>query len=184
MTIFPLRNVKRSSTDDDKIQDFLQRAKIGFLGLSSDDVPYVIPLNFSFLNNAIYFHGAEEGRKITYIEQNSRACFTISENYGTITSPVPAKTDTAFMSIIIEGNLERVTDLDEATAAMQVMLDKYVPGYYDKPLGRTHLDRYVSPLGSKTAIFKLSAASLTAKEKAEIPDRMFYEGRTVKNDLA
>lgn len=86
------------------------------------------------------------------------------------------------MSVIIEGNLERVTDLDEATAAMQVMLDKYVPGYYDKPLGRTHLDRYVSPLGSKTAIYKLSAVSLTAKEKAEIPDRMFYEGRTVQND--
>ncbi|KQX45439.1 pyridoxamine 5'-phosphate oxidase family protein [Paenibacillus sp. Root444D2] len=182
--MFPLRNVKRSSTDADKIQHFLKQAQIGFLGLSSEDVPYVIPLNFSWLNNAIYFHGAEEGRKITYIKQNPRACFTISENYGTITSPIPAKTDTAFMSIIIEGNLERVTDLDEATAAMQVMLDKYVPGYYDRPLGRSHLDRYVSPLGSKTAIFKLSAESLTAKEKEEIPDRMFYEGRTVQNDRA
>src|SRR4051794_11097981 len=97
ITMFPLRNVKRGSADDDKIQHFLNQAKIGFLGLSTENVPYVIPLNFSFLNNAIYFHGAEEGRKITYIEQNPRACFTISENYGTITSPIPAKTDTAFM---------------------------------------------------------------------------------------
>ncbi|TFE25992.1 pyridoxamine 5'-phosphate oxidase family protein [Cohnella luojiensis] len=182
--MFPLRNVKRICTDTVKIQNFLEQARIGFLGLSSEDVPYVIPLNFVWLKDAIYFHGAEEGRKVTYIEHNPRACFTISENYGTITSQIPANTDTAYMSVIIEGSLVQVTDINEATEAMQVMLDKYVPGYYERQLGKTHLERYVSPLGSKTGIYKLAAVSLSAKEKEEIPDRMFYEGRSVQNDRA
>lgn len=67
---------------------------------------------------------------------------------------------------------------------MQVMLDKYVPGYYDRPLGRSHLERYVSALGSKTANYKLTDVSIAAKEKEQAPDRMFYEGRTVQNDRA
>lgn len=182
--MFPIRNQKRNCTDTGKIQHFLEQARTGFLGLSSEDVPYVIPLNFVWLNNAIYFHGAEEGRKVTYIEHNPRACFTVSENYGTLTSPIPAATDTAYMSVIIEGSLLRVTDINEATEAMQVMLDKYVPGYYDRPLGRSHLERYVSTLGSKTAIYKLTAVSMAAKEKEEAPGRMFYEGKTVQNDRA
>ncbi|WP_219836111.1 pyridoxamine 5'-phosphate oxidase family protein [Paenibacillus sp. R14(2021)] len=179
-----IRNEKRTCTDTGKIQHFLEQARIGFLGLSSEDIPYVIPLNFVWLNGAIYFHGAEEGRKVTYIEHNPRACFTVSENYGTITSPIPAKTDTAYLSVIIEGSLHQLTDLDEAMEAMQVMLDKYVPGYYDRPLGRSHLERYVSPLGSKTAFYKLTAASMAAKEKEAAMDRLFYEGKTVHTERA
>lgn len=182
--MFPIRNQKRNCTDTDKIQHFLENAQTGFLGLSSEDIPYVIPLNFVWLNQSIYFHGAEEGRKVTYIENNPLACFTVSENYGTITSPIPAKTDTAYMSVIIEGPLLRVTDINEATEAMQIMLNKYVPGYYDRPLGKNHMERYVSPLGSKTFIYKLSASSLSAKEKEVNLDRMFYEGRTIHTDLA
>lgn len=183
-TILPNLNQKRNCTDTGKIQHFLEHARTGFLGLSSEDVPYVIPLNFVWLNDAVYFHGSEEGRKVTYIAHNPLACFTVSENYGTITSPIPAGTDTAYMSVIIEGSLLRVTDINEATEAMQVMLDKYVPGYYDRPLGRSHLERYVSSLGSKTAIYKLPAASLSAKEKEVAADRLFYEGKTVHNDRA
>ncbi|QGQ96079.1 pyridoxamine 5'-phosphate oxidase family protein [Paenibacillus psychroresistens] len=180
--MFPIRNQKRNCTDTVKIQDFLEHAQTGFLGLSLEDVPYVVPLNFVWLNEAIYFHGADKGRKVTYIEHNPLACFTVSESYGTLTSPIPAATDTAYMSVIIEGSLFHVTDINEATEAMQIMLDKYVPGYYDRPLERSHLERYVSYLGSKTAIYKLTAASLTAKEKEVALDRMFYEGKTVHAD--
>lgn len=176
--MFPIRNC----TDTHKIQHFLQTAQTGFLGLSSEDVPYVIPLNFVWLNDAIYFHGSEEGRKGAYIGRNPQACFTVSESYGTITSPIPALTDTAYMSVIIEGALQSVTDINEATAAMQVMLSKYVPGYYDRSLAKSHLQRYISPSGSKTLIYKLPATSVTAKEKEVIPDRMFYEGRTILTD--
>ncbi|MBP3964570.1 pyridoxamine 5'-phosphate oxidase family protein [Paenibacillus lignilyticus] len=182
--MYPMRNQNRSCTDTNQIQSFLEQARTGFLGLSAGDVPYVIPLNYVWVNNAIYFHGAEEGRKITYIAQNPQACFTVCENYGTITSPVPADTDTAYMSVIIEGALLPVTDINEAMEAMQVMLDKYVPGYYDRPLGRVHLERYISSLGSKTAIYKLPADSLSAKEQAAPLERMFYDGKTVHHDRA
>jgi len=180
--MFPIRMQKRACTDTQKIQQFLKQARTGFLGLSSGDIPYVVPLNFLWWQDAVYFHGAAEGRKISFIAHNPHACFTVSEDYGTLTDPVPAHTDTSYMSVIIDGSVTKVTDGTEAVEAMQGMLDKYVPGYYDKPLERTHLERYVSSMGSKTAVFKLAAASVSAKENEGDSTRMFYPGRSIDTD--
>lgn len=182
--LFPIRMQKRACTDTERIQRFLKQSRTGFLGLSSKDVPYVVPLNFLWWNDAVYFHGAAEGKKVTFIEHNPQACFTISEEYGTISDPVPANTDTAYMSVIIHGTVIRISDLTEATEAMQGMLDKYVPDYYDQPLKKSHLERYVSSMGSKTAVFKLSSTSVSAKEKEIDPAHMFYKGRTIQTDRA
>ncbi|GMK47813.1 pyridoxamine 5'-phosphate oxidase [Paenibacillus glycanilyticus] len=180
--MFPIRLQKRACTDAGKIERFLGQARTGFLGLASDNVPYVVPLNFVWKDNAIYFHGASEGRKIEMIAENPAACFTVSEEYGTIADPTPAHVDTAYMSAIIYGTIEKVVDWEEATAAMQVMLDKYVPGYFDRPLARTHLERYVSSMGSKTSVFKLVSSSISAKESEVNPAKMYFEGRKSHED--
>ncbi|SFE49016.1 hypothetical protein SAMN05216378_3301 [Paenibacillus catalpae] len=181
--MFPIRLQKRACTDTGKIQSFLEQARTGFLGLASDNVPYVVPLNFVWKDDAIYFHGASEGRKIDMIADNPEACFTVSEEYGTIADPTPAHVDTAYMSAVIYGTIMKVTDWDEATAAMQVMLNKYVPGYFDRPLAKSHLERYVSSMGSKTSVFKLISSSITAKESEVNPSKMFGNGRTARDDL-
>lgn len=182
MKMFPIRLQKRECTDQAKIQSFLWNAKTGFLGLSANDIPYVIPLNFICLGESIYFHGASEGQKINYIRQNPQACFTVSEEFGTMTSPIPAHTDTSYMSVMIFGQLEFVTLLDEAAEAMQSMLDKYVPGYYEQPLAKSHLDKYKSSLGSRTLVFKLNIQSITAKENERKESAMFYPGKTIHHD--
>ncbi|MBW7474356.1 pyridoxamine 5'-phosphate oxidase family protein [Paenibacillus oenotherae] len=180
--MFPIRLQKRACTDDFKINHFLIHAQTGFLGLSDGGLPYVVPLNFIWWNETVYFHGATEGRKMSILEQNAQCCFTISEEYGSMTSPVPAHTDTAYMSVMLFGSVELVTGLDEATAAMQQMLDKYVPGYYDTPLTKTHIDRHRSSLGSRTAVLKLKPTSLSAKENERKEERMYYPGKKIGDD--
>ncbi|NIK75921.1 hypothetical protein FHS15_001021 [Paenibacillus castaneae] len=171
--MFSIRLKDRECKDRHKIEQFLKGAQTGFLGLSDEYKPYVIPLNYVWLDGAFYFHGAGSGRKVSIIERNNEACFTVSEHYGTITDPVPAKTDSAYMSVMVFGQIEAITDLDEAVLIMQSMLDKYVPGYYDKPLPKAHLDKYRSSLGSATAVYKLSCTSLTAKENEQVPGSMY-----------
>ena len=182
--MIPMRQKKLECSDQEKIQSFLENEKTGFLGLVDGPMPYVIPLNFVWLNGAIYFHGASEGGKVDIIAENAKACFTVSANQGTLTDPVPAKTDTAYMSVMIFGEAELVADLDEAVRAMQYMLDKYVPGYYDKALSRSHVDKYRSSLGSRTAVYKIKAAELSAKENPVQLEKLFYEGKKSFNDIS
>ncbi|MEH6971511.1 MULTISPECIES: hypothetical protein [Bacillus] len=48
-----------------------------------------------------------------------------------------------------------MSDLEEATSAMQALLTKYVPGYYSSPLSKAHVEKYRLSLSSKTAIIKI-----------------------------
>ncbi|MDN4493577.1 pyridoxamine 5'-phosphate oxidase family protein [Ureibacillus aquaedulcis] len=178
-----IRQEKLNCTDAKRIDEFLVDARTGYLGLTDGELPYVVPLNFIWMNEALYFHGAAHGRKINLIQANPNCCFTVSEDYGTMVSPIPAKTDTAYMSVMLFGVLETVSDINEATSAMQGMLDKYVPGYYDKSLSQTHIEKYRSSLGSHTVIFKLTPSVRTAKENQLKPEMSFYPGRKFEMDI-
>ncbi|TCZ80113.1 pyridoxamine 5'-phosphate oxidase family protein [Paenibacillus albiflavus] len=170
-----IRYSRRECLDQDKINHFLSTSEVGFLGLANDDQPYVVPLNYVWWNERIYFHGADTGRKVTMMDNNPNVCFTVSQAYGTITDPVPAHTDTAYMSVMLFGRGERVTDLDEATAALQQMLNKYVPGYYDRPLSKNHVDKYRSSYGSGALIYRILPETISAKDNPVKPDHMFEE---------
>lgn len=180
---YTIRNQKLACTDKEKIDRFLTEAQIGYLGLAACCAPYVIPMNFVWKNGMIYVHGASEGRKIDMLSENPNVCFTVSEHYGTMVSPVPAKTDTAYMSVMLFGKAEIMSDLEEATSAMQALLTKYVPGYYSSPLSKAHVEKYRSSLGSKTAIIKIRPFDITAKENELNPKMAFAHGRTVHDDL-
>lgn len=116
------------------------------------------------------------------LHENSNVCFTVSEQYGTMVHLIPAKTDTAYMSVVLFGTASMITDLDEATSAMQSLLDKYVPGYYSSPLHKTHVEKYRSSLGSKTVVFKVQPIEITAKENMLNHSMKFEYGRTVQED--
>jgi nitroimidazol reductase NimA-like FMN-containing flavoprotein (pyridoxamine 5'-phosphate oxidase superfamily) len=178
-----MRRAMLECRDEDKITRFLQTASTGFLGLVDDHEPYVVPLNFVWWNQCIYVHGAEEGRKMDIVKRHSRVCFTVSENFGTMVHPVPAKTDTAYMSVILFGEASIVSDIDEATAAMQQLLDKYVPGYFSSSLSKHHVQSYRSSMGSGTVVMKITPDMITAKEKSVHEQRIFYKGRTVQDDV-
>ena len=178
-----IRQEKLACRDNEQIQQFLSTARTGCLGLADGENPYVVPLNFIWMNNALYFHGAAQGRKVNIIQTNPNCCFTIYEEYGTMANPIPAKTDTAYMSVMLFGVLEEVNDLTEATAVMQAMLDKYVPSYYDNSLSQAHIEKYRSSLGSHTVVFRLTPNVWTAKENQLNPELSFYQGRNMKSDI-
>lgn len=174
----------RECNDEAAIQQFLESAETGFLGLSADDIPYVVPLNYIWREKAIYFHGASEGRKADYMRLNAQGCFTVSQSYGTLTSPVPAHIDTAYMSVMLFGRLSTVESLEESTAVMQAMIDKYMPGFYNQPLAAQHLDKYRSSLGSRTIIYKLAVESMSAKSNAVQEELLFHPGMRLHSPIA
>jgi uncharacterized protein len=172
-----VRNHMLECKNKQRIHDFLTTARVGYLGLTHAEQPYVVPLNYVWWEGNIYFHGADVGRKVDMMEANPRVCFTVSEEYGTIANPVPAKTDTAYMSVMAFGTVGCMADLSEARAALQNLLDKYVPGYFDRPLLRGHVKNYRSGLGNGVSVFRISVHDLTAKENPLHEEMKFCPGR-------
>jgi nitroimidazol reductase NimA-like FMN-containing flavoprotein (pyridoxamine 5'-phosphate oxidase superfamily) len=55
---------------------------MGFLGLSMDNMPYVLPITFGYIEGKILFHCALKGKKLDYIRSNPQVCFTIGRQSG------------------------------------------------------------------------------------------------------
>ena len=164
----------REVLDKNKIDAFLQQARIGHLGMVDGHLPYVVPFNFVWTNGVLYFHGATGGRRNQVMEENPEVCFTVCDEYGTITNPVPAKTDTAYMSVMVFGKAQPILDLNEATHMLQEMINKYVPGYYNRPLSQQHVDKYRSAVfGGPVQVYRIDPQHITAKENPIALGEMF-----------
>ncbi len=62
----------------EKIKEFLNDEHVG--RISSIDVngfPQIIPMNFVFLNNAIYMHSHVKGEKLDNISRNEKVGFEV-----------------------------------------------------------------------------------------------------------
>src|SRR3972149_2288018 len=57
------------------IDQTIRKSVVCRLGLAKDNVPYIVPVSFGYDGEAIYFHSAQQGRKIDFITANNRVCF-------------------------------------------------------------------------------------------------------------
>ncbi|MNP02306.1 Pyridoxamine 5'-phosphate oxidase [compost metagenome] len=78
------------------------------------------------------------------------------------------------MSVMIFGQAEPITDLDEATHVLQEMMNKYVPGYYNRPLSKQHVEKYRSAVfGGPVQVYRVIPSHMTAKESPIEAGKMY-----------
>jgi uncharacterized protein len=122
----------------EKIKEFLNEEHVG--RISSIDVngfPQIIPMNFVFLNDAVYIHSHVKGEKLDNISKNNKVGFEVDRELEFLPSyfedPRNASlADTLYISVVIKGLSSLVSDRDEKTLALNGLMEKYQPeGYYD-----------------------------------------------------
>jgi nitroimidazol reductase NimA-like FMN-containing flavoprotein (pyridoxamine 5'-phosphate oxidase superfamily) len=162
-----LRRDDREITDKAVIEAILHRAGVGRLGLAVDNWPYVVPLNYVYHNGAIYFHCADEGRKIDMLKANPQVCFEVDEDYGIVRSNKPSPHSTHYTSVIVFGQAQIVDDLQRKFEALQALLDKYAPGRHYRQMRLNE---------AKTAtVVEITIEGMTGKTRAP-----FYPGTKVR----
>ncbi len=68
-----MRKKKCEITDRAAIDAILSRCRVGRMAsVGSDGYPYITPVNYVYLKEAIYFHCARAGEKLDNIGQDSR----------------------------------------------------------------------------------------------------------------
>ena len=77
--ITDMRRSEKAITNVDEIEKILKESLVGYMALSKDNLPYVIPVNFLYLNGRIYIHCALEGKKLQYIKKNPNVCFLVNK---------------------------------------------------------------------------------------------------------
>ena len=96
-------------------------------------------MNFVYHNNAIYVHGFPRGEKYTNIERNPKCGFEVDKELAFLPSyffePTTdaSQTDTLYVSVVIKGTAEPVTDVKEKTNVLNAFMEKnQTEGGYEK----------------------------------------------------
>jgi hypothetical protein len=116
----------------EEMEDLLREEEIGYLGLSLDGKPYVVPLNYSYSEGKIYFHCGLKGKKLECLKRNPQVCFTVARQLAEVRehaggSPCHVDSD----SVICYGKARMIENLDERSEALNAFNRRFRPNAAD-----------------------------------------------------
>jgi nitroimidazol reductase NimA-like FMN-containing flavoprotein (pyridoxamine 5'-phosphate oxidase superfamily) len=122
--------VKEESEESLKeIEKILKKETIGFLGLSMNGEPYVVPMTYGYHDGKIFFHCSLEGKKLDYMRSNPSVCFTVGWQSGRIIRhPQGARCKANHDSVICYGTARIIEDIDERCEALNIFNRCLQPG--------------------------------------------------------
>jgi nitroimidazol reductase NimA-like FMN-containing flavoprotein (pyridoxamine 5'-phosphate oxidase superfamily) len=111
-----------------EMEDILREMTLGFMGLSDDGQPYVVPLNYAYFDGRILFHCALDGKKLDVLRENPRVCFSVARQEGDIRRH--AQEDLCHSdcdSVLCYGRARIIEDLPERTTALNAFNRSFRP---------------------------------------------------------
>jgi nitroimidazol reductase NimA-like FMN-containing flavoprotein (pyridoxamine 5'-phosphate oxidase superfamily) len=153
-----MRRKEKAISDKSIIEKILVESEICRIAMVDGTEPYMVPLNYGYMENIIYMHSAPEGRKIELLKANNRICFEIEYASEIIRKDEPCKWSTKYRSLIGYGNIEIITDTRDKKKGLDIIMQKYgyqgQTGYNDGSL-----DRMV--------LLKINIEQVTAKQSGD-----------------
>ena len=121
-----------------KVIEFLSSQQTGRISsIDENGFPQIIPMNFVFINDAVYMHSHIRGEKLDNIRRNQKVGFEVDKSLEFLPSyfsdPTDASlADTLYISVVMKGNASVVSDKEEKTNALNGLMEKYQPeGRYE-----------------------------------------------------
>ena len=113
-------------TDPEQIRHILDSGKVLHLGLSVNDEPYVVPMNYGYTMEdgklVIYLHSAVKGKKLEMVRTNPRVCFNIDCDRMPFEGRVPCQYGMVYSSIMGRGTATLVEDPEAKMEAMSIFM--------------------------------------------------------------
>jgi nitroimidazol reductase NimA-like FMN-containing flavoprotein (pyridoxamine 5'-phosphate oxidase superfamily) len=150
---------ERQVTDSEQIRHILDTAKVLNLGMSVNDEPYVVPMNYGYtMENGklvIYLHSAVQGRKLEMLKANPRVFFSMDCDRMPFEGRVPCQYGLVYSSIMGRGTATLVEDVEEKKQAMTLLMKTQTGKDF------TFEDRLVTIV----SVIRIDVAEYTAKHR-------------------
>ena len=156
---------ERQITDESRIREILDTAKVLRLGLAVNNEPYVVPLNYGYTMEdgrlTLYMHSAVRGKKLDMIRENPNVFFELDCDLRPFEGDVACRYGLAYSSVMGRGRAAVVEDVEEKIRAMSVLMKTQTRKDF------SFNDRLVSIV----AVIRVDVTEYTAKHRP-LPERM------------
>ena len=150
-----MRKKDKEIKDENTIKSIIKRATVCRIGLSENNVPYIVPLNFGYKDDCLYFHSAREGKKIDMIRSNNDVCFEIDIDHEIVKRENACDWSMKYYSIIGFGKAFLVEGFEEKRKALDIIMEHYS--------GKSSFE-YPEDTVNNAAIIKVKIESMTGKK--------------------
>ncbi len=153
-----LRRKEKERKDATFISQVLAKAEEIYIAFNTDGAPYVIPLNFVYIEGKLYFHCAREGYKLECIQKNPKVGFSTAVDIKVL----PEDATTLFKSIVGTGHMTYVEDTAEKGFALDALAIRY-QAQCQIPAPASAIER--------TGILRLDIENICGKETLTSPKK-------------
>jgi nitroimidazol reductase NimA-like FMN-containing flavoprotein (pyridoxamine 5'-phosphate oxidase superfamily) len=136
------------------IDEIIKKSRVCRLGLSYNDIPYVIPLCFGYDKRQLFFHSYNIGEKIDIIKKNNKVCFEFDIDCEPIPSENACDWQMKYKSVIGFGKASLVTNIGEKIEALNIIMQQYT---------NQSKFQYSDSSLNKIAIIRVDIESITGK---------------------
>jgi len=120
-----MRRKDKEITDKNEIKAILKRALVCRIAFLENNRPYIVPVNFSYNDNFLYFHSAPEGKKIDILRDNKNVCFEIDIDIEIVKVATLCNWSAKYRSVIGFGKANFVEEFEEKKYVLNLIVQKY-----------------------------------------------------------
>lgn len=136
------------------IEAVIDKSIVCRIGLSDDNIPYIVPLCFGYKDNTIYVHGSLKGRKIDILLKNQNVCFEFDINTEIIEGENACNWSMKYKSVIGFGKAIFLKEPDEKQKALNIIMNQYLNKTFEFP------EKAING----TTVIKIEIESMTGKQ--------------------
>jgi nitroimidazol reductase NimA-like FMN-containing flavoprotein (pyridoxamine 5'-phosphate oxidase superfamily) len=140
----------------EEINEIIKACKTCFLAMSENNQPYVLPLNFALDGDCVILHSAPEGRMWETINANPKVSinWTLGEDLTWQDKEVGCSYRVKSKSVLVEGEVEIITDYDEKYRCMKLLMAQYSNREF----------KFSAPSIKNVGVIKVHIKKITAKK--------------------
>lgn len=150
-----MRRTDKEITDRESIEGILAEAEVCRLAMTEGDQPYIVPMNFVYDRGCLYFHSAQEGKKLAILRRNPRVCFEVEARVELAPAEKACNWTTRYFSVIGFGEVSLVDEVADKERALQGIMAKYS--------GRTGWE-FTQGMVNTLVVLRVSIEQMTAKK--------------------
>ncbi len=149
-----MRKKEKEITKQSEIEAVIHQSRVFRLGLSDDDMPYIVPLCFGYQDQTIYVHGSYKGRKVDILRKNPMVCFEFDINTAMVEADNACEWGMTYQSVIGFGHACFIEDPNDKRKALTIIMNQYSDRRVQFPDNIIH----------KTAVIKIDITGMTGKQ--------------------
>jgi uncharacterized protein len=153
-----MRRIDREVTSISEIEEIILKADVCRLAFASDNIPYVVTMNFGYSANpkqTLFFHCANSGRKLDMIRKNKYVCFQMDIDHQLVQGKKSCDCGMKFSSLVGYGNISIVDEKEEKLKGLNCIVGHY---------GGEGENSFNEKVMERTTVLRLEILEISAKK--------------------